>query len=88
MPDGPPAGPLPEGLLPDDFAAQLGRLLAPGEADAAGEVIAEAARLDDLALEGFLDLFAARVRRSTTPIAAAELRELLLAVHSVAPDAG
>ncbi len=88
MPDGPPAGPLPEGLLPDDFAAQLARLLAPGEADAAAEVIAEAARLDDLALEGFLDLFEARVRRSATPIAAAELRELLLSVHSVPPDGG
>ena len=77
MPDGGPPGP-----LPDDFATELACLLAPGETDAAAEVIAEASRLDDRGLGEFLDRFARRVRRSATPITAAELRELLPAVRS------
>lgn len=76
MPDRRPAGP-----LPDDFAAELARLLAPGEADAAAEVIAQAARLDDRGLGEFLDRFAQRVRSSAAPITAAELSGLLPAVH-------
>lgn len=66
-----------DGPLPDDFATQLARLIAPGEADAAAEVIAEATCLDDQGLAEFLERFATRVRRSREPITAAELRALL-----------
>lgn len=65
------------GPLPDDFAAQLASLIAPGEVDAAAEVIAEATCLDDQGLAEFLERFARRVRRSGEPITAAELRALL-----------
>jgi hypothetical protein len=68
---------MPTGPLPDDFAAQLADLLAPGEAEAAAAVIAEAAGLDDERLAGFLERFAARVSRSDEPLTAAELRSLL-----------
>jgi hypothetical protein len=68
---------MPTGQLPDDFAAQLADLLAPGEAEAAAEVIAEAAELDDEQLAGFLERFAYRVSQSAEPITAAELRSLL-----------
>ena len=68
---------MPTGPLPDDFAAQLAKVLAPGEAEAAAAVIAEAAGLDEERLAGFLDRFAARVSRSGEPITAAELRSLL-----------
>jgi hypothetical protein len=65
------------GQLPDDFADQLAKLLAPGEAEAAAGVIAEAAELDDEQLAGFLERFAYRVSSSDEPITAAELRSLL-----------
>ncbi len=63
--------------LPDEFATQLARLIAPGEVGAAAEVIAEATCLDDQGLAEFLERFATRVRRSGEPITAAELRALL-----------
>lgn len=65
--------------LPDDFAAQLERVLALGEAPAAGAVIAEAAELDDARLAAFLEAVAARVAASEEPLTAAELRALLSA---------
>lgn len=77
MPDQEPAGP-----FPDDFAAELARLLAPGEAEGAAEVMAQAARLDDQRLGQFLDRFAHRVSASAAPITAAELWELLPGVRS------
>ena len=83
MPDRGPAR-----AFPDDFASKLASLLAPGEADAAAEVIAQAVRLDDQRLGEFLDRFANRVRRSAAPITAAELRELLPAVRSDRAGAG
>jgi hypothetical protein len=67
----------PPGPLPGDFAEQLARLLAPGEGDAAGTVIATAAELDEEALADFLERLAARVRRSAAPITADEVRSLL-----------
>lgn len=72
MPGRSPAGPLPEG-----FAADVLRVLAPGEADAAAAVLAEAARLDDRRLADFLERFALRVAASAAPVTAAELRALL-----------
>ena len=69
MPD--PAQP-----VPDEFAEMLGALLAPGEADAAAEVLERALGLDDQALAEFMDAAAALVRRSRRPLTAAELRTL------------
>ena len=68
--------------LPDDFAADLEQVLAPGETDAAAEVIAEAVLLDDESLGAFLEGFAARVARSSDPVTAAELRSLLASAGS------
>ena len=65
------------GPLPEDFAADIMRLLAPGEAERAAAVIAEAAALDDERLAAFLRGFADRVAASPAPIRAAELRALL-----------
>ena len=83
MPDQEPAGPFPE-----DFAADLARLRAPGEAEGAAEVMAQAARLDDQRLGQFLDRFAHRVSASAAPITAAELWELLPGARSDRPGAG
>jgi hypothetical protein len=69
-------------LYGKDFAAQLARLVAPGEEDGVAEVIAEAARLDDRLLGEFLDRFAVRVRRSSAGLTAAELHDLLQTVRS------
>ena len=66
--------------LPEDFAAQLEQVLAPGEAEAAAATIADALRLDDDALGAFLEGFAARVATSSEPVTAAELRSLLAGV--------
>jgi hypothetical protein len=63
--------------LPDDFAAQLEQVLAPGESDAAAAVIADALLLDDEVLGAFLEGFAVRVASSPEPVTAAELRSLL-----------
>ena len=71
------SGPTPTGPLPEGFAADLVRVLAPGEADAAAAVLAEAARLDDPDLADFLERFARRVAALPEPVTAAELRDLL-----------
>jgi hypothetical protein len=63
--------------LPDDFADTLARVLEPHETGAAAEIIEAATRLDDEALGRFLRLFASRVRASTAPVRAGELRALL-----------
>ena len=65
------------GPFPDDFAADILRLLAPGEADAAAAVLVEAADLDDQRLAAFLERLADRVAASPAPLRAAELRALL-----------
>ena len=69
--------PRPAGPLPENFAAQLAALLAPGQAEGAAAVIAEAARLDDERLGSFLGAFAARVAGSAAPLMAADLDRLL-----------
>ncbi len=58
------------------------RVLAPGEADQAAELILEAAALDDESLGTFLHAFAERVETSAEPVTAAELRALLDGVPS------
>ena len=63
--------------LPDDFAASLGRVLDERHHEAAAEIIEAATMLDDVGLRRFLQLFAARVRASDTPITAHELRRFL-----------
>jgi hypothetical protein len=63
--------------LPDDFADRLARVLEPSEHDAAAEIIEAATMLDDVGLRRFLQLFAARVRGSTAPVRADELRSFL-----------
>lgn len=65
------------GELPDDFADRLARVLEPSETEAAAEIIEAATMLDDIGLRRFLQLFAARVRGSSAPVRAAELRRLL-----------
>jgi hypothetical protein len=68
--------------LPDDFAAELEQVLAPGETDAAAAVIAEALLVDDETLGAFLEGFATRVATSSDPVTAAELRLLLASAGS------
>jgi hypothetical protein len=63
--------------LPDDFADRLARVLEPSERGAAAEIIEAATMLDDVGLRRFLQLFAARVRASATPVRADELRSFL-----------
>jgi len=63
--------------LPDDFADTLARVVEPDEREDVAEIIEAATRLDDEALGRFLRLFAARVRESSAPIRAGELRALL-----------
>jgi hypothetical protein len=71
-------------VLPPEFAGMLSRVLAPGEADAAAEVIQEALTLDDRGLAAFLEAVAARMEQPDgLAVTAAELRALLVAV----PDA-
>ncbi len=65
------------GELPDDFAESLNRVLDPNQRDAAAEIIAAATMLDDIGLRRFLQLFAARVRASASPVRADELRTFL-----------
>lgn len=67
-------------VIPDDFASQLDRLLAPGDAAEAGRAIAAATALDDERLAEFLEALATRIAASAEPITAAELRELLTGV--------
>jgi hypothetical protein len=63
--------------LPDDFADSLARVLDPRQREAAAEIIEAATMLDDVGLRRFLQLFAARVRASDTPIRADELRKFV-----------
>ncbi|GAC1641576.1 MAG: hypothetical protein PVS2B1_00820 [Candidatus Dormibacteraceae bacterium] len=63
--------------LPEDFADTLARVLAPGHAEAAAEVIDAATRLDDVGLRRFLELFAERIRASGAPVRHEELRGFL-----------
>lgn len=68
--------------LPDDFADTLARVIEPGSREAAAEVIRAATRLDDEQLRDFLSRFARRVRESSDPVTADELRQLLRAARS------
>jgi hypothetical protein len=63
--------------LPDDFAATLSRVIEPREREAAAEIIEAATMLDDVGLRRFLQMFAARVRASASPVSADELRDFL-----------
>jgi len=63
--------------LPDGFAGDLARVIAPADRDAAAEIIEAATMLDDVGLRRFLSLFAERVRASGAPVKADELRDLL-----------
>jgi hypothetical protein len=63
--------------LPDDFADDLARVLDAEQHGAAAEIIEAATMLDDIGLRRFLQLFAARVRRSSAPVTADELRDFL-----------
>jgi hypothetical protein len=65
--------------LPKDFASQLERTLAPGEAEEAAGVIVEALRLGDAGLSAFLEGFARRIAVSPEPVRAEELRAMLAA---------
>jgi len=65
--------------LPEDFASQLEQTLAPGEAEEAAGVIAEALQLDGPALAAFLEGFARRIAASSEPVRAEELRAMLTA---------
>ena len=63
--------------LPDDFAATLSRVIEPRQREAAAEIIEAATMLDDVGLRRFLQMFAARVRASSSPVSADELRGFL-----------
>ena len=65
------------GGLPDDFADKLTQVLEPGHREAAAGVIEAATLLDDAGLRRFLELFAARIRASGTPVRYEELRGFL-----------
>jgi hypothetical protein len=67
------------GGLPDDFADTLSQVLEPGHREAAAGVIEAATLLDDAGLRRFLELFAARIRASATPVRYEELRGFLRA---------
>jgi len=59
--------------LPADFADTLAQVLEPGHREAAAGVIEAATRLDDAGLRRFLELFAARIRASGSPVRYEEL---------------
>jgi len=63
--------------LPAGFADTLARVIDPAQREAAAEIIEAATMLDDLGLRRFLQLFAARVRTSSEPVRADELRRFL-----------
>lgn len=69
--------------LPPEFAEMLARVLAPGQAEAAAQVIRDALALSDFGLAVFLESVAGRLEQGGGPVTAAELRALLDAV----PDA-
>jgi uroporphyrinogen-III synthase len=66
-----------QGPLPDGFAEQLARVLAPEDREAGAAVLVRAAELDDDRLAEFLEALTARVRESEAPLTAAELKGLL-----------
>lgn len=63
--------------LPDGFADDLARVIEPTEHESVAEIVEAATMLDDVGLRRFLQLFAARVRRSEVPISADEVRRFL-----------
>ena len=63
--------------LPEGFADTLARVIDPAEREAAAGIIEAVTMLDDLGLRRFLQLFAARVRTSSEPVRADELRRFL-----------
>ena len=63
--------------LPADFADTLAQVLEPGHREAAAGVIEAATRLDDAGLRRFLELFAARVTASGSPVRYEELHGFL-----------
>ena len=63
--------------LPAGFADTLARVIDPAQREAAAGIIEAATMLDDLGLRRFLQLFAARVRTSSEPVRADELRRFL-----------
>jgi hypothetical protein len=63
--------------LPADFAESLARVLEPGQDNRVAEIIEAATRLDDKGLQIFLERFAARVRKSPTPVTVDELFRFL-----------
>ncbi|HEY4914643.1 MAG TPA: hypothetical protein VIJ91_12075 [Candidatus Dormibacteraeota bacterium] len=63
--------------LPADFADTLAQVLEPGHREAAAGVIEAATRLDDAGLRRFLELFAARIRASGSPVRYDELHGFL-----------
>jgi hypothetical protein len=65
------------GGLPEDFANTLARVLEPGHREAAAGVIEAATLLDDAGLRRFLELFAARIRASGSPVKYEELKGFL-----------
>jgi hypothetical protein len=69
------------GGLPDDFADKLAQVLEPGHGGAAAGVIQAATLLDDAGLRRFLELFAARVRTSSSPVRYEELDDFLRAAR-------
>jgi hypothetical protein len=65
------------GGLPEDFANTLARVLEPGHREAAAGVIEATTLLDDAGLRRFLELFAARIRASGSPVKYEELKGFL-----------
>jgi hypothetical protein len=69
------------GGLPDDFADKLAQVLEPGHREAAAGVIEAATLLGDSGLRRFLELFAARIRASASPVSYEELHGFLTAAR-------
>jgi hypothetical protein len=63
--------------LPADFADTLAQVLEPGHRAEVAGVIEAATKLDDAGLRRFLELFAARIRASPTPVRYEELHGIL-----------
>jgi hypothetical protein len=68
-------------VLPDGFADTLTKVLEPGHREAAAGVIEAATLLDDAGLRRFLELFAARIRASASPVRHEELLGFLRAAR-------
>ncbi len=67
--------------LPHDFADTLTKVLEPEHREAAAGVIEAATHLDDAGLRRFLELFAARIRASASPVRHEELIGFLRAAR-------